>query len=388
MSGPLYLAWRALAARKGRAALLVGCVTIPLFLPLGLSVAVERMGRELGARAATTPLVVGAKGSPLDLVLGALYFETHVPAPTAMAQADRIRESGLAQAIPLHVGFTARGFRIVGTTLDYFGFRGLRASAGRMPGLLGECVLGAEVASRTGAGPGDKLLSSPGSLFDLAGTYPLRMQVCGVLARAHSPDDRAVFVDIRTAWIIAGLAHGHGALRPGEILAQEGGTTVANASVVQHGEVTPENAASFHFHGDPGDLPVHALLVLPEDAKSATILKGRYLDPRDPCQILAPSEVMRELVATIAKAKRIVAAGFAIVGAASLLAVALIFLLGYRLRRREFETLRKIGCARRTVGAMVAWEVALVLGSGAILAALLAAATAGLSPALLRTLIL
>jgi len=388
LSGPLHLAWRYLAAGKGRAALLVCCVTIPLFLPLGLSVAVERMGRELGARAASTPLLVGAKGSPLDLTLGALYFETHAPLPTTMAQADRVRASGLAEAIPLHVAFTARGFRIVGTTLDYFRFRGLRVREGRMPGLLGECVLGAEVAAALRSTPGDKLLSSPGSLFDLAGTYPLRMHVCGVLDRAHCPDDRAVFVDIRTAWIIAGLAHGHAPLRPDEVLGQEGSTTVANSSVVQYGEVTPDNAASFHFHGDPGDLPVHALLVVPFDAKSATILKGRYLDPRDPCQILAPTEVMRDLVETIARAKRLVATGFALVGAAALLAVALIFLLGFRLRRREFETLRKIGCARRTVGAMIAWEVALVLGAGAVLAVLLATATAGLSPLLLRTLIL
>jgi len=388
LSGPLHLAWRYLAARRGRSTLLVLCVAIPLFLPLGLSVAVERMGRELGTRATSVPLVVGAKGSPLDLVLGALYLDTHPPAATTMAQVERLRESGLAEAIPLHLAFRARGFRIVGTTLDYFRFRSLSVSAGRPLGLLGECVVGAEVASSLGLAPGGRLLSSPGSLFDLAGTYPLRMQVCGVLARSHSADDRAVFVDIRTAWIIAGLAHGHAALRPQEILGQEGQRTVANASVVQFEEVTPQNIGSFHFHGEPGALPVHALIAVPRDAKSATILKGRYLDPRDPCQILVPSEVMRDLLDTVAKVRRLVAAGFALVGAAALLAVALIFTLGFRLRRREFETLRKLGCARHTIAAMVAWEIAFVLGAGIAVALLLATGAGALAPALLRALIL
>ena len=56
---------------------------------------------------------------------------------------------------------------------------------------------------------GDSVISSPGSMFDLAGVYPLKMSVVGVLAPSYTVDDEAIFVDIKTTWVIAGLAHGH-----------------------------------------------------------------------------------------------------------------------------------------------------------------------------------
>jgi hypothetical protein len=50
---------------------------------------------------------------------------------------------------------------------------------------------------------------------------------------------------------------------------------VANASLVQYNEITPENADSFHFHGDLSDYPLSAVLVVPNDTKSGVILQGR-----------------------------------------------------------------------------------------------------------------
>ena len=74
---------------------------------------------------------------------------------------------------------------------------------------VGECVIGSTVADRLAIGIGDSLISSPENLFDLAGVYPLKMTVVGVLESSDSPDDRAVFVDIKTNWVIMGLGHGH-----------------------------------------------------------------------------------------------------------------------------------------------------------------------------------
>ena len=66
------------------------------------------------------------------------------------------------------------------------------------------------------------------------------MKVVGVLM---TTDDEAVFVDIKTAWVIAGLAHGHtDVTAPGAesgVLAVEGDKIVANASVLSYTEITP-----------------------------------------------------------------------------------------------------------------------------------------------------
>ena len=59
---------------------------------------------------------------------------------------------------------------------------------------VGECVIGKRVAEKLDIGVGDSLISSPENFFDLAGVYPLKMTVVGVLNISDTPDDRAVFV--------------------------------------------------------------------------------------------------------------------------------------------------------------------------------------------------
>ncbi len=153
MIDSLYIAWRYVSFNWARSLTLVACVTLIAVLPLSLELLLDESERQLLARAETTPLVVGAKGSSLDLVMNSLYFGDTVPELISMAAAERVEETDLALPIPLYVRFKARGFPIVGTTLDYFDFRGLRSPEGRNLALLGECVLGAGAAEALGLGP-------------------------------------------------------------------------------------------------------------------------------------------------------------------------------------------------------------------------------------------
>ena len=185
----------------------------------------------------------------------------------------------MAQAIPMYVRFHSQGYPIVGTGFDYFAYRGLRVVEGRQIATLGECLVGARVAASLGVGPGDAIISSPESVFDIAGVYPLKMPIAGVLAFADSPDDDAIFVDVKTAWVIEGLGHGHMDMTTNEaqpgVLAVEEGNVVANASVLSHTEITPENPDSFPFHGDPARLPTAALVNVPRLRKSGVACRGR-----------------------------------------------------------------------------------------------------------------
>ncbi len=79
MSQILYLAWRYLAYHRFKTVILVTVITLIVFVPVGLRVLVRQSERQLTARADATPLVVGAKGSPLELVLNSLYFESGMP---------------------------------------------------------------------------------------------------------------------------------------------------------------------------------------------------------------------------------------------------------------------------------------------------------------------
>jgi putative ABC transport system permease protein len=249
----LYLAWRYLAYHRIKTAILITSITLIVFLPVGLRVLVNQSADQLTARAEATPLLVGAKGSPLELVLNSLYFESDIPETMRYAEAIRLDTMGLAQPIPLYVRFTARGYPIVGTALEYFTFRGLEVASGTGLTMLGDCVLGARVAEQLDVRPGGTVVSSPESVFDIAGVYPLKMRVAGVLAFSDSPDDHAIFVDVKTAWVIEGLVHGHVDLSQAGaatgVLRRDSSVITANASVVQYQEITADNIESFHFHG-------------------------------------------------------------------------------------------------------------------------------------------
>jgi putative ABC transport system permease protein len=390
----LYLAWRYVAYHRVKTAILIASITLIVFLPVGLNVLVGQSADELTARAEATPLLVGAKGSPLELALNSLYFDTELLARSTWAQVGRVAESGLARAIPLYVRFRVRDQPIVGTTLDYFDFRGLRVAEGRQMAVLGECVLGAQAARRLGVGPGGSVVSSPESVFDLAGVYPLKMQVVGVLERVFSPDDRAVFVDLKTAWVIEGLGHGHQDLAQpgaaGAILEREGNTIRANASLVQYNEITPENRDSFHFHGGREGFPITAVLAVPEDHKAGVILLGRFQGDKDDeqAQIVRPAVVIRELLETVFTVQSFVVAGILLVSVATLATAVLVLMLSLRLRRREIETLVKIGGSRKRVAVLVASEAAIVLLVGAALAGGLTALTHRFGSAAIRMFLL
>ena len=364
MSGPLYLAWRYLVFHRWKTVVLVAALTLILFLPVGLRVLVRQGAERLVARAVATPLLVGAPGSPTELVLSSLYFESDVQETLPYSEAARIRDTGLAEAIPLHVRFRVRDQPIVGTTPEYFAFRGLHAVDGRFAAVLGEAVLGDRAARDLGVAVGDHVISSPESLFDIAGVYPLRMPVVGVLAPSDSPDDDAVFVDVKTAWVIQGLGHGHEDLSRPEaapgVLEREGNVVIGNAAVVQYNEITAENIDSFHFHGDPSRFPLTAVIAVPRDEKASALLQGRYQEVPG-VRMVRPEVVMGDLLATVFTVERYVVAGAVGVGLATLATVVLVFLLSLRQRARERETLEKIGAAPRAIRVLMASEAVFVL---------------------------
>jgi putative ABC transport system permease protein len=317
-------------------------------------------------------LLVGAKDSAVDLTLSALYFREPNIDPIPYQEALRINQSGLAAGIPLHLRFNAGRHRIVGTTTEYFEFRGLTLIDGRWMALLGECVVGANTARKLGLQVGDHVLSTPAGAFDVAGTFPLKIRVVGVFAPTGTPDDDAVFTDVKTTWVIAGLAHGHMDMNAPEaasgVLKREENNVVANAAVLSYTEITPDNIDSFHFHGDPSGFPIDAVLALPTDRKSSIVLRGRYEVEGTDVQMLVPLHIINNLLETVFSVRDFIVLGSIGVGVATGAITILVFVLSIRLRQREIVTIRKIGSPRRRVWTILFTEILMVI-SGAVLIA-------------------
>lgn len=373
MNHLILLAWRYVTYHKWKTGILVAAITLTVALPAAVSRVVRDYEARLMQRAEATPLLVGARGSRFDLALHALYFRGRVPDSLTMRESARIQESGLAIPTPLHARYTASDYSLVGTVLEYFEMRGLVPQSGTLPLVLGDCVVGSKVAADLDLAPGDQLDSDPENAFDLAGQYPLRMRVAGVLAPSGGPDDSAVFVDLKTAWIIEGLGHGHQDLESesrasSSVLDRDGDRTVASAALPQFAEITPDNIDSFHFHGDPDDFPITAIVAWPRDDKSETILRGRYVGADVQAQALVPAAVVEELFGLVFRIKRFFDAQVALVSVSTGLFLVLVILLSLRLRKEERLTMHKIGCSRSTVIGLHVIEFAIVLGLSAALA--------------------
>lgn len=184
--------------------LALGVGTIVL-LVLVVSQLEERMNRD----ARGIDLVVGAKGSPMQLILSGIY---HVDAPTGnipLAAAQALAGHRLIKrAMPLALGDGWKGFRIVGAGHEYLEHYGARPVVGRLWGKPMEVVLGAEVVARTGAGVGARFAGAHGITGQGEEHGAAPYGVVGVLGRTGSVLDRLVLTSIDSVWQVHEVEHG------------------------------------------------------------------------------------------------------------------------------------------------------------------------------------
>ena len=145
--------------------------------------------------------VVGAKGSPIQLILSSIF---HIDAPTGnvdLHEAKELMENpSVREAIPLALGDSYRGYRIVGTTMGYVEKYGGNIVEGTRWDHEFEVVAGATVAEREGLAVGDTFVSSHG--FDGAGHSHENhdLVIVGVLEPTGSVLDRLLLTGVETMW--------------------------------------------------------------------------------------------------------------------------------------------------------------------------------------------
>lgn len=372
MKDLVYLVFAYLRYHWGRTIILATCLGAALYLPATMNRLVHWFESEMLERAEATPVLIGAQGSQVDLTLHALHFRGEEPGTLPHSAHREVAGSGLARSIPIVGLHTARGKPVIGTTLAYFDFRSLQPAQGHLPVRLGDAVVGYQVAQDLNLSPRDGLVTDPENIFDLAGGQPIELRITGVLAPSHGPDDQAIFVDLRTAWLIEGIGHGHdeaSAIRePEYLLEKREDQIVASPALPTHMRVTDENIGAFHFHGDPDTFPLTAIIAVPKDEKSGTILLGRFPDPERGLQAFRPSEVIRELFSTLFHLQRFFHLHHTVLLLVSIGFLGLVFILSHRLRHREFETMIRLGCGRATIAKLLGVEMTMLLTLATLLA--------------------
>ncbi len=173
----------------------------------------HHVGGRLSSDAKGIDLVVGAKGSPLQLVLSSVY---HVDVPTGnidFAQAQKLlKDPQFRFAIPLALGDRWHAFRIVGTTPDYMRHYGAALETGDVWNAPFEAVVGADVPLQLGERfVGAHGLSGHGTGGDGHVHESSPYTVTGRLARSGTVLDRLILTSVESVWMIHGQSEAQGA---------------------------------------------------------------------------------------------------------------------------------------------------------------------------------
>ena len=210
-----YLRDRPLTTALNVLLLAISVAMLVLLLQFG-SQANERFERD----ARGVDLVVGSKGSPLQLILSSIF---HVDQPTGnipLSSLDLLRtDPAVARAVPLALGDNFKGYRIVGTDESFADLYGTEIAQGRTFDAPLEAVLGAKVAAGTGADLGQKFIGSHGVGEDEEGEQGhdhAPFETVGILAPTGTVVDRLILTTYESVWEVHGIDHDHDHSKEGE----------------------------------------------------------------------------------------------------------------------------------------------------------------------------
>jgi putative ABC transport system permease protein len=150
-------------------------------------------------------VVMGAKGSPLQMILCNMY---HVDAPTGNISLKTAkpflnpRHPFFKQAVPLSLGDSYKGYRIVGTIKDFTKLYAGEISEGRLWDAPLETTLGATVAQKTGLEIGDSFASNHGLSTDGDEHDNAKFKVVGIFKPSNTVLDQLVVTATQSIWAV------------------------------------------------------------------------------------------------------------------------------------------------------------------------------------------
>lgn len=350
-------------------ALGIALIAFLLLLQRGLE---SRLSRDV----AGIDMVVGAKGSPLQLVLSAV-LQVDVPTGNVpLAALETLRRNPLVkQAVPVAMGDSFGSFRILGTEPAYIDHYGGTLSSGRMFAEPMEAVLGADVAAASGLGLDSPLIGTHGLTAGGEAHVDMPYRVVGILARTGTVLDRLVLTPVASVWAVHDHHHHH----HDEEEAGEAGEDHDNDHDHDHDhdhDDGEEGHDHHHDHDAAADSPDHDREVTAILVRYATPLAAarlpREINSQTDMQAASPASEMlrlRALMSVGLDAMRLL--GLVLVLAAGL---STFVALANALQERQYDlaVMRALGAGRGRIMGQILTEALLVALGGAVLGVALA----------------
>lgn len=347
------LAWQSLISRRLTVGLTVFAIALSVALFLGVEKLRTSAKESFADTISGTDLIVGARSGSVQLLLYSVFrIGNATNNVTWQSYQDIANRDEVDWIVPMSLGDSHQGFRVLGTTAGFFEHykyragRALEFSQGAMFDDLFDTVIGADVAQQLGYQINDEIVVAHGiASFVEHDDKPFR--VSGVLAKTGTPVDRTVFVSLEAIEAI-------------HIDWKGGGRSADTISADEVRQMSLDPKA------------ITAALI---GVKSRLQIFGlqRWINeyPEEPLLAILPGVALSELWGIIGVAETALVGVSAMVVFTALIGMAAMIFSGLNERRREMAILRAVGARPWVIVLLLATEAALMaiaaVGLGVVL---------------------
>ncbi|EGR2261068.1 ABC transporter permease [Vibrio parahaemolyticus] len=350
MSAVIKLAWKSLMNRKATAVLTIMTVAISVILLLGVERIRTQAKDSFANTISGTDLIVGGRSGQVNLLLYSVFRIGNATNNIDWKSYQEFSQHRAVDwAIPISLGDSHKGFRVMGTNHSYFEHykygskQPLTFSKGKAFNGLFETVLGSDVAKQLGYQIGSEIIIAHGiSDVGFSRHDKLPFKVVGILAPTGTPVDKTVHVSLEAIEAI------HVGWESGARL----GPT-PDAKVLQERDFQPKQ--------------ITAMLVgLKSRIQTFALQRQINNYPKEPLSAIMPGVALHELwgMMSVAEQALMAVSGFVVI--AGLLGMLSSLLTSLQERRREMAILRAMGARPRHVFSLLISEASLLTAAGIV----------------------
>jgi putative ABC transport system permease protein len=343
------LAQKSLASRRSTAILTIVSIAVSVILLLGVEKVRVNAKSSFANTISGTDLIVGARSGSIQLLLYSVFRIGSATNNISWKSYQHIaQQKGVKWTIPISLGDSHRGFRVMGTSRDYFSVyqygekRTLKFTSGKQFEAVFDAVIGSEVAKTLNYSIGDQVIISHGTgsaSFTQHKDKPF--VISGILEHTGTPVDRTVHVSL--AGIEAMHVNWNGAVKKRK-----------TSKVVTESNLQPESITAF---------------LVGLDSKIVSFKMQRYINDYagEPLLAIFPGIALHELWSLMSVAEKALLIISLFVVVAALTGMLAVSLAGLTERRREVAILRSVGASHWHIMGLLITETVLLTMIGIII---------------------
>jgi putative ABC transport system permease protein len=343
------LAWKSLSSRRSTAILTVVSIAVSVVLLLGVEKIRVNAQSSFANTISGTDLIVGARSGSIQLLLYSVFRIGNATNNISWDSYQAIaQKKGVKWTIPISLGDSHRGFRVMGTSKDYFSFyqygqkRNLQLTSGKPFNDTFDTVIGSEVARSLNYSVGDQVIISHGTVSTSFSEHKDKpFIISGILEHTGTPVDRTVHVSLE------GIEAMHVNWQ-GQIKKRKAGKTLSETNL------QPESITAF---------------LIGLDSKIMSFKLQRYINEysQEPLLAIFPGIALHELWSLMSVAEQALLIISIFVVVAALTGMLAVSLAGLNERRREVAILRSVGASHWHIMGLLIAETLLLTISGILL---------------------